>query len=58
MTTYSIKELFKKNFSYLNLINSYEVMECIIACHVSDKTKKLIKLPLSKKFYRLDINFA
>jgi len=58
MTVYSIKELFKKKFSYKNLINSYEVMECIFACHLSHKKQKLITLPLNKKSSKFNINFA
>jgi hypothetical protein len=58
MTVFSIKELFKKRFSYKNLNTSYEVMECIFACHLSNKTKKIITLPINNKYSKLDINFA
>tara|TARA_Y100000590_G_scaffold452189_1_gene594856 strand:+ start:4394 stop:5407 length:1014 start_codon:yes stop_codon:yes gene_type:complete len=58
MTVFSIKELFKKRFSYKNLNNSHEVMECIFACHISSKTKKIVTLPINNKYSKLNLNFA
>jgi len=58
MTTFTIKEIFKKKFDYKNLDNSIDVIEYIVASHISYKTKRLIKLPLQKKYHKFEINFA
>lgn len=58
MTCFSIKEIFKKNFSYHNLDKAVLVMECIFATFVSSATNKIISLPLKKKYHNLRINFA
>ncbi len=58
MTKYSINQLFKKNFNYKNLENSIKVMELIFALFASFKEKKIINLPLKKKYYKINVNFA
>ena len=58
MTCFSIKNIFKKNFTYKNLDNAISVMECIFSVHVSSKENKIIRLPLPKKYHKLKINFA
>ena len=58
MTKYSIKKLFEKKFSYKNLKTSIKVMELIFALFASSQEKKIIKLPLNKRFHNITINFA
>ena len=58
MTKYSIKKLFQKNFDYENLKKSIKVMELIFALFASSKEKKIIYLPLKKKYFKTNINFA
>ena len=58
MTCFTIKEIFKKKFSYKNLENAVTVMGCIFAAHISSRKNKIISLPLDKKFHNTNINFA
>lgn len=58
MTKFSINHLFKKKFNYNNLIKSIKIMECIFAVHVSSAEKRIVKLPLSSKYLKLNVNFA
>ena len=58
MTCFSIKEVFKKKFSYQNLDKAVSVMGCIFATYASDKNNKIISLPLSKKYHKIKVNFA
>ena len=58
MTCFTIKEIFKKKFSYKNLDNAVTVMGCIFAAHTSSKKNQIISLPLKKKFHNTNINFA
>ena len=58
MTRFSIKKLFQKNFNYKNLKNSIKVMELIFALFASSKNKKIIYLPLKRKYHKTNINFA
>jgi len=58
MTCFTIKEIFKKKFSYKNLDNAVIVMSCIFATHISSKNNEIISLPLKKKFHNININFA
>ncbi len=58
MTKYSIDNLFKKNFNYKNLEKSIKVMELIFALFASSKEKKIISLPLKKRYFKKNINFA
>ena len=50
MTCFTIKEIFKKKFSYKNLDNAVTVMGCIFAAHISSKKNQIISLPLKKNF--------
>jgi hypothetical protein len=58
MTKYSIDKLFSKNFNYKNLDTAKKIMECIFAAHISSIEKKIITLPLKKKYQKLEVNFA
>ena len=58
MTKFSIEKLFQKNFNYENLKNSIKVMELIFALFASSKDKKIINLPLKRKYHKTNINFA
>tara|TARA_B100000035_G_scaffold76581_1_gene63818 strand:- start:9339 stop:10358 length:1020 start_codon:yes stop_codon:yes gene_type:complete len=58
MTCFSIKEIFKKKFSYYNLKKAINVMGCIFAVHASSKYNKSINLPLEKKYHKIKVNFA
>ncbi len=58
MTCFTIKEIFKKKFTYKNLDNAVTVMGCIFAAHISSKKNKIISIPLERKFHNLNINFA
>ena len=58
MTELTIKDIFNKNFKNLSLNHALEVMHYILACHISDKTNKIIEYPLPKKFHKNKINFA
>ena len=58
MTVFSIKKLFQKKFDYKNLETSIKVMEIIFSIIASSKEKKIIHLPLKKKYYNSKINFA
>ena len=58
MTCFSIREIFKNNFSYHNLDKAVSVMECIFATFISSSTNKIIPLPLKKKYHNLKVNFA
>lgn len=58
MTCFSIRKIFENKFSYKNLDNAISVMGCIFAAHASNKEKKIISLPLQKKYHKLKINFA
>ena len=58
MTSFSIKKIFESKFSYQNLDNATLVMGCIFGVHISGREKKIVKLPLNKKYHNLTINFA
>lgn len=58
MTCFSISQLFKKNFKNDNLKKSIQIMECIFATHISSEKKQIVTLPISRKYYRKEINFA
>ncbi len=58
MTCFTIKNIFKKNHSYENFENAIATMACIFATHVSNRKKKIIKLPLNKKYHKFKLNFA
>ena len=58
MTCFTIKEIFKKKFSYKNLDNAVAVMGCIFAAHISNKKIKLFRFRSDKKFHNTNINFA
>lgn len=58
MTCFSIREIFKKKFSYQNLDKAISVMGCIFATFASSKENKIISLPISKKYHKIKVNFA
>ena len=58
MTCFSIRKIFEDKFSYKNLDNAISVMGCIFGTHASRKEKKIIALPLKRKYHKLKINFA
>ena len=58
MTCFSIRKIFEDKFSYKNLDNAISVMGCIFGTHASSKEKKIIALPLKRKYHKLKINFA
>jgi len=58
MTMNTVKKIFEKKYSQINLKNSIEIMEWIFACFISSKNKKIIQLPLNKKYHKFKINFA
>ena len=51
------EKLFQKNFNYENLKNSIKVMELIFALFALSKNKKIINLPLKRKYHKTNINF-
>ena len=55
MTCFTIKEIFKKKFSYKNLDNAVTVMGCIFAAILSKKNKLFHSL---RKNFIININFA
>ena len=58
MTCFSIREIFKKKFSYQNLEKAISVMGCIFATFVSSKESKIVSLPILKKYHKIKVNFA
>jgi hypothetical protein len=58
MTMNTVKKIFEKKYSHTNIKNSIEIMEWIFACFISSKSKKIIQLPLNKKYHKFKINFA
>ena len=58
MTMNTVKKIFEKKYSHTNIKNSIEIMEWIFACFISSKNKKIIQLPLNKKYHKFKINFA
>tara|TARA_E500000178_G_C16910489_1_gene702377 strand:- start:30 stop:1043 length:1014 start_codon:yes stop_codon:yes gene_type:complete len=58
MTSFTIKEILNKKFSYYNFEKAIGVMALIFATYASSKEKKKINLPLKKKFHKLKVNFA
>jgi predicted dehydrogenase len=57
-TICSIQNLFSKKFNFDTLKRSIQVIELIIACHISSKLSKEIKLPLNKKYFKFSVPFA
>ena len=58
MTCFSIREIFKKKFSYQNLDKAISVMGCIFATFASSKESKIVSLPILKKYHKIKVNFA
>tara|TARA_B110000259_G_scaffold188483_1_gene248006 strand:+ start:7278 stop:8273 length:996 start_codon:yes stop_codon:yes gene_type:complete len=58
MTRATIKEIFAKDFNYSNLKRALVVSEIITSCFISDRKNEIIKVPLSKKYYKYRCNFA
>ena len=57
LTRLSLKELFKTSRFKSNLEESIKSMEIVFGCHASKYLSKSVKIPLNKKFHKIDINF-
>ena len=56
-TTYTIKNIFNKRYES-NLNDAVKVMEIIFGIKASSVDKRMIKLPLMKKYHKLNFRFA
>ncbi len=56
-TTHTIRNIFNKNYKS-NLGDAISVMEIIFGIKASSLSNKIIKLPLEKKYYKLNFKFA
>lgn len=56
-TIYTIKNIFNKKYKS-NLEDAINVMEIIFAIKASSLNRKVINLPLNKKYYKLNFRFA
>ncbi len=56
MTKYSIRNLFKKNFTS-NIEDSINAMQIVFGCHASKSFDKTIRFPLLKKYHKFQVKF-